>query len=1578
MANFFTRAIDWVTPWDRKGEVQRRQQKKKKDEEEQRIRNRAVRANRSVETEPDTLDQPLQVKKPVNVFDVNKNLTLGQNQPGIVPVFNKPTLPAPPPKPGTVIKPKTGNEQKKAELERIQTSFAAGKINQNQRNEQAQRALGTQPIKKPNVVREVAREIALTPKKLQVDLPIWVAKQAVRGVDETVRTGLEYGAQGIYGKENVKPGTFSQGKGKIFGNGKGSVSKFLYGDEPVKTYQQQAPEFAGSLREGGFKKTANVVEKSGAPILLGLGLLDLVTGGGKKKAAEEVIGEGSETLVKKGLLDKLLNVFRKVPNETGEIPIGKRPPRRSPTVINDLLSDADIADIQKPPTNIPVRDVRDIRVREVEGDNLDIPVTVKTPPKPIIRDFAGDATKPGRMPTPEEIQIRRFGEQAPGRPDRRIEGVTPRQGESPFILDEAVVARNQDQVIDDYAAMLRDVGEGNGTQLIPDGANGYIRTSNNFRDPSLGKGRMNKAAWREEAERQLRAGKADSGTQKAFNDAADPEVQDLLVRGERPNAPLGQPIKVKQVTDIPVTDNTVVPQGLPETPGTVRVTNATEPMAAKSEVVAKTPAPLPKEVQEVLDNPKQFTKRQVAAARNQRKLARQMAKTQEDTAEALARIESASPTTRIEGQPEGFAPTGKFRQGKKGNVSESASRVTEAEAGAKEMANRSTDDLLDEVVTKKSLTPGDRRRISAAKENLKKADPNAATSDKYRLLDRLEKAGRSDLARGLALIPRTIRKSASADTLTARTISKIDNALTDGTKLSDADYKAIETANTKFTTARDTARQAEEQYKLTHSAADLDAVKKARKAETDADLAAKTTEVDTARRVLKGSKEENAAKVVDDLEKEAELNMMDYVTANQLSGPATGVRNLAGTELAGIENRVGANLRAKIVKGITGENVGGFDRSGAWAGRKEGFNKMVGDIKRRSNYAGGNVMKQSQNFGTTINQAGETSLYSTTQSRLKAYYKNQLKDQGLTGERLKNDAEFMRMTDPDDMGQIFMDTAMKSSGLTGIYKNTQKIESALSKGLADWLGKALPPNAANSLAKGMVRIGFGYPTATANFFVQSGKRLMLGLPSAAESGVRALKGDKQGAALALDRALKEAGSGLAALTVGTALASADRVSGFYPEDKDERQRWIDEGKSELSIKIGDTWQPIPQGFGMFGLPLIVAAQNQEGGPEAVVDMFTDRKKISKLFPTDQAYGFLQLVAGDSTTNQDKNFVASTIRSFIPAGSFLNQTAKGLDETANDTTTRSFWRNVYDQVISGIPIANNQSDIPDKLSSTGEPIQNPNLLQTYGGARSVGQKAGIENSEKVDAEINSQVEKIDKYGLLKDENLDGVLEGSALDAFKKANSGQQLDKSEVKALKEGLVKGVSQTGTDTPYLEREQYDTNLAVLKMKRDLMEADKTVKPSNLEKIDIAIKKGEVYRDNQIPYDLIKGYHDTSLTEWRNMGDPEDDDYDPEMYETLWKMDELMTKNEVSDNYKGKMNEPKYAAKSSGKGKGRGGGRGGRGGARKIDTDFGTLKDGSFAPRLKEYDSIDSQSGAVPVIRRTRPNIVHKISSSG
>jgi hypothetical protein len=187
----------------------------------------------------------------------------------------------------------------------------------------------------------------------------------------------------------------------------------------------------------------------------------------------------------------------------------------------------------------------------------------------------------------------------------------------------------------------------------------------------------------------------------------------------------------------------------------------------------------------------------------------------------------------------------------------------------------------------------------------------------------------------------------------------------------------------------------------------------------------------------------------------------------------------------------------------------------------------------------------------------------------------------------------------------------------------------------------------------------------------------------------------------------------------------------------------------------------------------------------------------------------------------------------------------------------------------------------------------------------------------------------------------------------------------------MVKGVELSGTDTAYLEREQYDTNLAVLKMKRDLSASDPTIRPSSLEKLDIAIKRGEIYKEFEIPYKDIESYQDTNLTEWRAMGNPESDDYDPERYELLWNMDEKMTKAGVS--YKsGSLDKQKYYGKGSGKGKSGSGSKGNFGG------EFGKLDATKGSPSVQAYDSINAQSNPIPVIQKQRPNIVHKIGFSG
>src|SRR5690606_5621413 len=98
---------------------------------------------------------------------------------------------------------------------------------------------------------------------------------------------------------------------------------------------------------------------------------------------------------------------------------------------------------------------------------------------------------------------------------------------------------------------------------------------------------MTKAAWREEAERQLRNGEAEPSIQRAFNDASDPEVQSMLARGEQPDVDPGKPISVKQVDSIPVREVTDIPVDDEVGVGSVRPTKAVDRTAEKTEAAAR-------------------------------------------------------------------------------------------------------------------------------------------------------------------------------------------------------------------------------------------------------------------------------------------------------------------------------------------------------------------------------------------------------------------------------------------------------------------------------------------------------------------------------------------------------------------------------------------------------------------------------------------------------------------------------------------------------------------------------------------------------------------------------------------------------------------------------------------------------------------------------------------------------------------------------------------------------------------------------------------------------------------------------
>ena len=165
---------------------------------------------------------------------------------------------------------------------------------------------------------------------------------------------------------------------------------------------------------------------------------------------------------------------------------------------------------------------------------------------------------------------------------------------------------------------------------------------------------------------------------------------------------------------------------------------------------------------------------------------------------------------------------------------------------------------------------------------------------------------------------------------------------------------------------------------------------------------------------------------------------------------------------------------------------------------------------------------------------------------------------------------------------------------------------------------------------------------------------------------------------------------------------------------------------------------------------------------------------------------------------------------------------------------------------------------------------------------------------------------------------------------------------------------------------EDGDFDNAVLGYRYQLhkLEGDKNVPESKREGLRDEITRLQITSEGAYPKEVIALYSDTSQSEWRAMGNPESDDYDPELYEMLWQYDQELTKAGVSKSSKGKEKQ-KFNAAS-------GGGRGGRGGkSAGFTTDIATQsfkEGGGFDPQKPLKADFARPESAIPTLERV-PN---------
>lgn len=112
-----------------------------------------------------------------------------------------------------------------------------------------------------------------------------------------------------------------------------------------------------------------------------------------------------------------------------------------------------------------------------------------------------------------------------------------------------------------------------------------------------------------------------------------------------------------------------------------------------------------------------------------------------------------------------------------------------------------------------------------------------------------------------------------------------------------------------------------------------------------------------------------------------------------------------------------------------------------------------------------------------------------------------------------------------------------------------------------------------------------------------------------------------------------------------------------------------------------------------------------------------------------------------------------------------------------------------------------------------------------------------------------------------------------------------------------------------------YDAAIEGLNAKLKMNEKDSNIPKSTNKKIETQIKQLEVTKKGGFTPAMIELYQKTSLSEWRDMGDPLSDAYDPTTYANLYRYDSALADAGVSRNNT-KADNTFYSPKKPGKGR--------------------------------------------------------------
>ena len=303
-----------------------------------------------------------------------------------------------------------------------------------------------------------------------------------------------------------------------------------------------------AIREAGLRKglriaTPNIVKSSAGNFASGV--TDTYSQGGDVKdmlragGINAVLGVAPDVALPalaKGLRGNLSRVLRNKPLDVADVV--------------DELDDAAISTgaetaIQAlEPRRIPIREVTDVPITQVVGEDIPINVRDLSEPKPVIREVSGDAPNVTTHIVDKANDIKQ----------------AQREAEAAVTTPNKATARASSGLVD----TPRYLGEASGVTKVE------LDAERVMLDDALANKEINKTQYKE--------------ANKALDETIPSDTQPVVD---------GKKIEVEQPRDIPVVDKTEVPQGLPEQPGKVRAMAQTDKQAVKTQIAAEQPPVVP-------------------------------------------------------------------------------------------------------------------------------------------------------------------------------------------------------------------------------------------------------------------------------------------------------------------------------------------------------------------------------------------------------------------------------------------------------------------------------------------------------------------------------------------------------------------------------------------------------------------------------------------------------------------------------------------------------------------------------------------------------------------------------------------------------------------------------------------------------------------------------------------------------------------------------------------------------------------------------------------------------------------------